>query len=262
MQRPRRPQSGPVKVSWSLHNAHRIRTEDSLSANPPLKAVMTTSSCCFSMICGVVENIRNAFSRCAGSCDWLAWNKAPSSSGHATPVQVLDLDAVHMYVNGGVCLPSSVCWRASSATASPTFVRTDVSVSLARHWRSFARMASRSAGLSVRNRSAVWPEAALRGFDDCRLKMTAAKVRVYNAACEPSASSAGTEPGLTEVSWASSICSDRPIKSTSGLWFTHSSLSCCSAVVRWTLSGDWRPCSSVASAVCTSAGRTDMLLEF
>lgn len=64
---------------------------------------------------------------------------------------------------------------------------------------------------------------------------------------------------LTEVSCASSICSDRPISSTSGRWATHSSFSCCSAAVRWTLSGDWRPCSSVVSAVCTSAGRTDMV---
>jgi hypothetical protein len=64
---------------------------------------------------------------------------------------------------------------------------------------------------------------------------------------------------LTEVSWASSICSDKPIKSTSGLWATHSSFSCCSAFVRCTLSADCKPCSRPARAVCTSAGRTDML---
>ena len=75
-------------------------------------------------------------------------------------------------------VPSSVCWRASSATASPTLPLTEASASLARHCSSFARMASRSAGWRVRNRSAVWPEGVLRGLDDWRLKMTAAKVRV------------------------------------------------------------------------------------
>jgi hypothetical protein len=78
-----------------------------------------------------------------------------------------------------VFLPSSVCCRASSATASPTLLRTELSVSLARQCRSFARIASRSAGLRVRKRSAVWPEDAFRGLEDCRLKMTAANVRVY-----------------------------------------------------------------------------------
>jgi hypothetical protein len=77
-------------------------------------------------------------------------------------------------------LPSSVCCRASSATASPTLLRTELSVSLVRQPSSFARMASRSASLSVRKRSAVWPEADFRGFDDWRLKMTAANVRVYS----------------------------------------------------------------------------------
>lgn len=48
---------------------------------------------------------------------------------------------------------------------------------------------------------------------------------------------------------------------TSGRWATHSSLSCCSAAVRWTLSGDWRPCSRLARAVWTSGGRTDMARE-
>lgn len=71
-------------------------------------------------------------------------------------------------------------------------------------------------------------------------------------------SGAGGKP--TDVSCASSICSERPIKSTSGRWFTHSSFSCVSAVVRCTLSGDCRPCSRLASAVWTSAGRTDMLI--
>jgi len=47
-------------------------------------------------------------------------------------------------------------------------------------------MASRSGALSVKNRSEVWPEAAFRGFEDWRLKMTAAKVRVYEfiSACQ------------------------------------------------------------------------------
>lgn len=67
-----------------------------------------------------------------------------------------------------------------------------------------------------------------------------------------------TRPQHTDVSCASSICSDRPIKSTSGRWATHSSLSCCSAAVRCTLSADWRPCKRLASAVWTSAGRTDI----
>jgi hypothetical protein len=49
---------------------------------------MTTSSCCFSIMPGVVENIRKAVSRCPASLDWLAWNSAPSSSGHATPAPV------------------------------------------------------------------------------------------------------------------------------------------------------------------------------
>lgn len=62
----------------------------------------------------------------------------------------------------------------------------------------------------------------------------------------------------TDVSWASSICSERPMSRTSGRCATHSSFNCCSAAVRCTLSGDWRPCSRLASAVCTSAGRTDI----
>ena len=75
-------------VSLNPVVALKIHTEVSLSPKPPLKAVTTTSSCCFSMICGVVENILKAVSRCAGSCDWLAWKRAPSSSGHATPTVV------------------------------------------------------------------------------------------------------------------------------------------------------------------------------
>lgn len=49
---------------------------------------MTTSSCCFSIMPGVVENILKAVSRWPASCDWLAWKSAPSSSGHATPMCV------------------------------------------------------------------------------------------------------------------------------------------------------------------------------
>ena len=75
-------------------------------------------------------------------------------------------------------VPSSVCWRASSATASPTLLRTELSGSLLRHWSSFARIASRSAGLRVKKRSAVWLEGVFRGLEDWRLKMTAANVRV------------------------------------------------------------------------------------
>jgi hypothetical protein len=48
------------------------------------------------MICGVVENILKAFSRWAGSADWLAWNNAPSSSGHATPRVGLDVFLGHV----------------------------------------------------------------------------------------------------------------------------------------------------------------------
>jgi hypothetical protein len=74
--------------------------------------------------------------------------------------------------------PSSVCCRANSATASPTLLRTELSVSLARQVSNFARIASRSGSPRVRKRSCVWPLAALRGFEDWRLKMTAANVRV------------------------------------------------------------------------------------
>lgn len=49
---------------------------------------MTTSSCCFSIMPGVVENILKAVSRWPASLDWLAWKRAPSSSSHATPACV------------------------------------------------------------------------------------------------------------------------------------------------------------------------------
>lgn len=75
-------------------------------------------------------------------------------------------------------LPSSVCCLASSATASPTLERTELSASLARHCSSFPRIASRSGAWRVRKRSTVCPEAFLRGLEDWRLKITAAKVRV------------------------------------------------------------------------------------
>lgn len=65
---------------------------------------------------------------------------------------------------------------------------------------------------------------------------------------------------LTVVSWANSICSDRPMSSTSGLCATHSSLSETSAAARCTLSADCRPWSRPASAVWTSAGSTDMVV--
>lgn len=48
------------------------------------------------------------------------------------------------------------------------------------------------------------------------------------------------------------------MRSTSGRCATHSSFSSCSVAVRCTLSGDWRPCSRLASAVWISAGMTDM----
>lgn len=76
-------------------------------------------------------------------------------------------------------VPSSVCWRANSATASPILLRTDVSCSLPRHCSMRERMASRSGWLSVRKASAVCPLALLDGFEDCRLKRTAANVRVW-----------------------------------------------------------------------------------
>jgi hypothetical protein len=62
----------------------------------------------------------------------------------------------------------------------------------------------------------------------------------------------------TDVSWASSICSERPMSRTSGRCAT-SSFSCCSALVRCTLSGDWRPCRRLVRARWTSSGRTDMV---
>jgi hypothetical protein len=93
----------------------------------------------------------------------------------------LSVSAVSLLPLRHAMLPSSVCWRASSATASPTLLRTELSVSLVRHPSSFARIASRSASLRVRKRSAVWPEADFRGFEDWRLKMTAANVRVYSS---------------------------------------------------------------------------------
>ena len=101
--------------------------------------------------------------------------------GHACARQYLFFSSA----DSRAFVPSSVCWRASSATASPTLARTDASVSLARQLSSLARMASRSAGLRVRKRSAVWPEGAFRGFDDCRRKMTAANVRVYKSVVSP-----------------------------------------------------------------------------
>jgi hypothetical protein len=121
-------------------------TEVSSSAKPPLKADIMVSSCCFSIMSGVVVNIRQAVSRCVESVDWLALNSDTSSSGHATS--------------------SSVCCRASSATASPTLLLTDVSCSVARHSSNFARMAFRSASGRVKKRSCVSPERDFRGFED------------------------------------------------------------------------------------------------
>lgn len=75
-------------------------------------------------------------------------------------------------------LLSSVCCRASSATASAILALTVATVSEAKHCSNFARIASRSACCRVRNRSAVLPFSNLRGFEDWRRKMTAANDRV------------------------------------------------------------------------------------
>lgn len=104
MQKPRLQRCGPAAVSaGGVPVGAMLLTEVSLSEKPPLKALMTTSSCCFSMICGVVEKMRKAVSRRAESCDWLSWNKAPSSSDQGTPI----------------------CFRRCSATSTqsaPTFI--------------------------------------------------------------------------------------------------------------------------------------------
>jgi hypothetical protein len=64
---------------------------------------------------------------------------------------------------------------------------------------------------------------------------------------------------LTEVDSASSICSESPMRSTSGRVATHCSFKCCSAFVRCTLSGDCRPWSRFARSAWTSGDSTDMV---
>ena len=155
-------------------------------------------------------------------------------------------------------LLSSVCCLASSATASAILALTVETVSEAKHCSNLARIASRSAGCRVRNRSTVFPCSVLRGFEDWRRKMTAANDRVCGRLRQNVPRAQNRVMALTEVSFASCICSERPINSTSGLSPTHSRLSCSSAAVRSTLSGACRPLSRLARAVWMSAGRTDM----
>lgn len=49
---------------------------------PLVKAWMTVSSCCFSMMPGVVEKTRKAISRLPASGARLSWKRVPRSSGH------------------------------------------------------------------------------------------------------------------------------------------------------------------------------------
>jgi hypothetical protein len=146
-------------------------------------------------------------------------------------------------------LLSSVCCRASSATASAILALTLATVSEAKHCSNLARIASRSAGCRVRNRSMAFPFSVLRGFEDWRRKMTAANDRVCGRLRQNVRRARHQVIALTEVSPASCICSERPMRSTSGLSPTHSRLSWSSAAVRSTLSGACRPLSRLARAV-------------
>jgi hypothetical protein len=112
----------------------------------------------------------------------------------------------------------------------------------------------------VRKASCVWPEGPLRGFEDCRLNSTAANVRVWTQVYVSYVSTVACANSiLTGESGAKSSCSDRPIKSTSGLCANHSWFNCSSAAVRSTLSGDCRPRRRFVRAAWMCSGRDAIL---
>jgi hypothetical protein len=202
----------------------------------------------------VVENILKAFSRCAASCDWLAWKRAPSSSGHATPI------SVSRHSPSLAPLPITfVCVLSRELCDSVSDLAAHRVVGLI--GQATEQLCADGVPLGLVEREEEVGGLAcgrLSGFRRLAPEDDGRKCSRLLACELPSTSTRVLYSVLTEVSCASSICSERPIKSTSGLWATHSSFNCCSAVERCTLSGDWRPCRRAASAVWTSAGRTDI----
>lgn len=77
------------------------------------------------------------------------------------------------------CVPLSVYWRATSATASPIFLRTSVTDSVVRQVTSFSRIAIRCSLGRLRKISLTSPEmGSLRVLVEILRKSTAEKARV------------------------------------------------------------------------------------
>ena len=80
---------------------------------------------------------------------------------------------------GRSSVPLSVYWRATSATASPIFLRTSVTDSVVRHETSFSRIATRCSIGKQRKTSLASPETgSLRVLVEILRKSTAEKARV------------------------------------------------------------------------------------
>lgn len=126
-----------------------------LSLKPWVKTPLTASSCCLSIIPGVVAKMRNAASRRPASGDWLAWKRTPRSSGHCSPEEFTHQQSGRGLLFGRGGVPLSVYCRATSAMASPILFLTSASDSLLKQDTSFSLMATRWSALRMENTSLV-----------------------------------------------------------------------------------------------------------
>jgi hypothetical protein len=154
-------------------------TSTLLSLKPLEKTSWTTPSCCFSIIPGVVANIRKAHSRMLGSGDWLAWKRAASNSGQLSSSHGQLLRPSYMPCSPSY-VPLSVYCLAISAMASPILFRTWLTCSVARHWSICCLIAILASLLRVKNRSLdSFVSKFFLDFEACFRKRTAANDRAY-----------------------------------------------------------------------------------
>lgn len=171
--------SNGLEVEPEMDTASLQHTEMLSSLNPFVKTSRTASSCCLSMIPGVVVKTRYAVSRKPESGLWLAWNSTPRSSGHCSPMSSTRGQHQQFTFRSQARIPLSVYCLATSANASPIFRRTSLTVSLLKQATSFSRMATRCSLGKLENTSLASPEAgSLRVFVAILRKSTAANARV------------------------------------------------------------------------------------
>ena len=145
-----------------------------------MNAESTVSSCCFSIMPGVVENILYAISRCPTVFDMLSVKRTPRISGHCASIRCQFPGRQPKRGGKGVKdeLPSEYS-LAISATASPILFRTELVPSPPSASSNLDLMTYPCSWGRERKVSTVSPLSILRAFDAIRRKMTAAKDRVW-----------------------------------------------------------------------------------